>query len=162
MNVEVVRSARRRKTVQARLIGDVLRVAIPAELSRSEEHHWVNLMKSKFEQRAAERPIDLASRAQRLARRYKLSVPDSIRWVENQQTRWGSCTPDNRSIRISSRAAGFPDWVVDYLIVHELAHLSEPGHGEAFWALVNRYPRAERARGFLIGREWIDNPGVED
>ena len=166
MNVEVVRSARRTKTVQARLVGDVLRVAIPARMSQSEELHWVGLMKSKFERKAATRRIDLTARANRLAGLYDLPVPDSIRWVDNQRTRWASCTPENRTIRISSRVAGFPNWVVDYLIVHELAHLVETRHGAAFRALTSRYPRAEQAKGFLIamGREWNENgpPDVED
>ena len=165
MNIEVIRSERRKKTVQARLVGDVLRVAIPATMSRSEELHWVRLMESKFERRAATAPIELTERTRRLSRRYGLPLPDSIRWVDNQTTRWGSCTPENRTIRISSRVAGFPDWVLDYLIVHELAHLREPGHGKAFQALVSRYPRAERATGFLMamGREWNENGhhGVE-
>lgn len=151
--------------MQARLVGDVLRVAIPAAMSRSEELHWVGLMKSKFELRAAAKPIDLTERARRLSRMYDLPSPDSIRWVHNQTTRWGSCTPANRTIRISSRVAGFPGWVLDYLIVHELAHLREPGHGAAFQTLVDRYPRAERATGFLLamGREWNENsnPAVE-
>jgi len=159
VDIEVVRSDRRKKTVQARLIGDVLRVAIPNEMSRSEELHWVALMRSKFELRAASQPIDLTRRAHRLAGLYGLPRPDSIRWVHNQRSRWGSCTPEDRTIRVSSRVAEFPDWVLDYLIVHELAHLSERGHGKTFWALVDRYPRAERARGFLIamGREWNEN-----
>jgi predicted metal-dependent hydrolase len=42
---------------------------------------------------------------------------------------------------------------VDYVLVHELVHLLEPGHDDRFWALVARYPRAERARGFLEGVE---------
>jgi len=148
------------------MVGDVLRVAIPATMSRAEESHWVDRMRSRFEQRAAAQPIDLTSRADRLSRLYELPRPDSIRWVDNQQTRWGSCTPENRTIRISSRAAGFPGWVLDALIIHELAHLREPGHGKAFRELVDRYPRAERARGFLIamGRDWNENgqPDVED
>ena len=162
MNIEVVRSERRRKTVQARLIGDVLRVAIPATMSRSEELHWVGLMRSRFG-RAATRPIDLTKRAGRLAGLFDLPMPDSIRWVDNQRTRWGSCTPENRTIRISSRVAAFPGWVLDYLIVHELAHSREPGHGRVFEALVDRYPRTERARGFLIamGREWNESPRPE-
>ena len=148
------------------MIGDVLRVAIPARMSHSEELHWVALMKSKFERKAASRTIDLTARASRLAGLYDLPVPDSIRWVDNQRTRWASCTPENRTIRISSRVAGFPSWVLDYLIVHELAHLVEPRHDSAFRALTDRYPRAERATGFLMamGREWNENdhPDVED
>jgi hypothetical protein len=48
--------------------------------------------------------------------------------------------------------ASEPGWVLDYVIVHELAHLDVPRHGPAFWSIVNRYPRAERARGFLMAR----------
>jgi hypothetical protein len=46
-----------------------------------------------------------------------------------------------------------PEYVVDYVLVHELVHLLEPGHDARFWSLVARYPRAERARGFLEGVE---------
>jgi predicted metal-dependent hydrolase len=71
-------------------------------------------------------------------------------------TRWGSCTPATRSIRISNRLAPFPSWVLDYVIVHELAHLSVPDHSRAFWTLVERFPKAERARGFLVAKSGDD------
>ena len=44
-----------------------------------------------------------------------------------------------------------PGWVVDYVLVHELAHLLESGHTPQFWAWVDRYPRAEKAKGYLEG-----------
>jgi hypothetical protein len=152
MTVEVVRSARRRKTVQARMVDGVLRVQIPASMSRDEEDRWVSEMVGRIERRTAASRIDLAERAKTLARQYGLGVPLSIRWVDNQESRWGSCTPQDRTIRISSRLSREPGWVVDYVIVHELAHLSVAGHGPRFWRLVDRYPLAERARGFLIAR----------
>jgi predicted metal-dependent hydrolase len=152
MQVEVVRSARRRKTVQARKVNGVLRVSIPASMTKVEEERWVTEMVRRIERQAATDEVDLAARAVELATRYRLPQPDSIRWVTNQEWRWGSCTPADGSIRISARLVGEPGWVLDYVIVHELAHLRVRGHSAAFWALVNRYPKAERARGFLIAR----------
>ena len=94
----------------------------------------------------------LARRAAELNREYfegKLR-PAEVRYVTNQQHRFGSCTPSTGVIRISHRVATMPSWVRDYVLVHELAHLKEANHGARFWKLVNRYPRTERARGYLI------------
>jgi predicted metal-dependent hydrolase len=76
-----------------------------------------------------------------------------VRWSDQQQQRWGSCTPEDGTIRVSSRLAAFPPWVLDYVLVHELAHLLVPSHGAEHDALVMRYPLAERARGFLIAKD---------
>lgn len=152
MKVEVVRSARRRKTVQARRVNGVLRVSIPATMTKVEEERWVTEMVRRMERKKVTDEVDLERRAKELATRYRLPAPDSIRWVTNQEGRWGSCTPTDRTIRISSRLGGEPGWVLDYVIVHELAHLAVHGHDRAFWDLVARYPKTERARGFLIAR----------
>ncbi len=150
--VEVTRSARRRKTAQARLVGDVLEVRIPDRCTRREEEEFVAHFRAKFERARASDRIDLTRRAADLAVEHDLPMPSGIRWVDNQQQRWGSCTPGDGSIRLSSRLAPFPGWVIDYVIVHELAHLRVADHSEAFWKLVNRYPLTERARGFLIAK----------
>jgi predicted metal-dependent hydrolase len=152
MKVQVLRSARRRKTVQARQVGDVLRVSIPATMSAAEETRWVAEMVRRMERRTSAGRIDLERRAGALADQLGLGRPKSIRWVDNQETRWGSCTPRDGTIRISSRLSREPAWVIDYVIVHELAHLTVAGHGRRFWQLVDRYPLAERARGFLLAR----------
>lgn len=152
MQVEVIRSTRRRRTVQARAVGDVLRVSIPATMTKAEEERFVGEMVRRVERRTQAKRVDLPERAAALAARHALDTPDSIRWVDNQQCRWGSCTPSDRTIRISSRVAAYPSWVIDYVIVHELAHLTVAGHGPSFWALVGRYPRTERARGFLMAK----------
>ena len=65
-------------------------------------------------------------------------TPASVRWVTNQNGRWGSCTPDDGTIRISHRIQEMPDWVIDYVLLHELAHLVVPSHSSRFWDLVNR------------------------
>lgn len=152
VRVEVIRSARRRKTVQARLVEGVLRISIPAAMSRAEEQRWVEEMTRRMHRRSVSDGIDLEQRAAQLAARYGLPRPRTIRWTENQAWRWGSCTPSDGTVRISSRLAGEPGWVVDYVIVHELAHLRVAAHNSQFWALVSRYPQAERARGFLLAR----------
>ncbi|MGH9106755.1 MAG: M48 metallopeptidase family protein [Acidimicrobiales bacterium] len=156
MKVEVIRSRRRRKTIQARKVGNTLQVSVPATLSKAEERRWVNEMLRRAESRQRASGVDLAQRARRLSAKFGLAMPAEIRWVENQQSRWGSCTPGDATIRISSKLAGEPLWVLDYVVVHELAHLFVKSHGKAFWDLVNRYPLAERARGFLIARGMDD------
>ena len=152
--VEVVRSAKRRKTIQARLEGGTLRVMIPARLTRAQERECVEEMTAKFARRLQSREIDLDERARVLGRQLGLPQPSSIRWVDNQEHRWGSCTPANGTIRISSRLSTYPGWVVDYVVVHELAHLVHADHSPAFHALVAQYPKAERAIGFLLAKGW--------
>ena len=150
--VEVTRSAKRRKTVGARLVGGVLRIALPSWMSKAEEAHWVAEMSARFARKLSADRLHLAERAAALSRRHDLPVPGSIRWVDDMRTRWGSCTPAAGTVRISTGLASFPDWVVDYVIVHELAHLVVAGHSDEFWRLVFRYPKAERAIGYLIAK----------
>ena len=96
----------------------------------------------------------LGRRCETLAARYltgRVASPSSVRWVSAMRTRWASCSPADGSIRISDRLREVPSWVLDYVLVHELAHLVIPGHGSDFWALVGAYPHTERARGYLDG-----------
>lgn len=152
MNIEVRRSPRRRKTVEARLVDGTLRIAIPATLTPDEEAHWVDTMRRRFERSSDSAAIDLPARARRLAGRFSLPEPVEITWSTRQTTRWGSCSVETGRVRVSDRLAGYPGWVLDYVIVHELTHLIEAGHTSAFWDIVNRYPLAERARGYLMAR----------
>lgn len=154
--VEIRRSARRRKTVSAFREDGRIVVLMPANLSSDEEEQWVAEMIQRIERAEAKARLsddDLLERAHELNDTYLsgLATPLSARWVDNQHTRWGSCTPSDRSLRLSSRLNGMPGWVVDYVIVHELAHLLEPGHDGRFWAWVDRYPDAEKAKGYLLG-----------
>ncbi len=158
--VEVVRSKRRTRSVGAQLVGGVLTVTVPSWMSAAERDHWVKEMSARFLRKMSTERIDLAKRARHLARQHQLSTPADIRWVDNMRSRWGSCTPATKSIHISSRLAAFPDWVIDYVIVHELAHLDVGGHNDEFWALVRRYPKAERAIGYLIAKSGDGDPDV--
>jgi len=164
--VEVRRSRRRRRTVSAYREDDgTVVVLLPARMTAAEEREWVATMVARLERsEERRRPSDeaLARRAEQLSRKYLegLARPSTVRWVENQQHRWGSCTPTDRSIRLSSRLQGMPPWVVDYVLLHELAHLLERGHTVAFWRMVDRFPKAERARGFLEGVAYAATSGI--
>ncbi|MGO4460352.1 M48 family metallopeptidase [Streptomyces sp. NBC_00925] len=154
--VEVRRSARRRRTVSAYREGDRTVVLIPARMSEAEERRWVGVMLDKLAAQESKRTLgdtELTERAEHLSEQYFAgrARPRSVRWVTNQNTRWGSCTPAEGSIRLSHRLQGMPEYVVDYVLLHELAHLLVPGHGPRFWELLDDYPKTERARGFLEG-----------
>lgn len=154
--VEVRRSARRRRTVSAYRQGDRTVVLIPAQMSAREEERWVKAMLDRLatrERRSKPGEAELAQRAAGLSARYLggRAEPASVRWVGNQGARWGSCTPVDASIRLSDRLRGMPDFVIDYVLLHELAHLIEPNHGAGFWKLLEGYPKLERARGYLDG-----------
>ena len=147
---------------------------LPARMSKADEREWVAVMVKRLadqERRRAGAAVrgdgELAVRAGELSRRYLegRAQPSTVRWVTNQASRWGSCTPAEKSIRLSDRLRGMPSWVVDYVLVHELAHLLVACHGPAFHAWVDRYPQAERARGYLLGvsanlhQEWPTGGG---
>lgn len=151
-SVVVERSAKRRRTVGAQLVADVLTVVVPTWMSRTEQDHWVEVMSGRFRRKLSTERIDLAERAVTLSRRHDLPRPREIRWSDDMNSRWGSCTPATGTIRISNRIAKFPDWVIDYVLVHELAHLEVADHSPSFWQLAHRYPKAERAIGYLIAK----------
>jgi len=153
MAVEVIRSAKRRKSVSARIVDGRIVVRMPQWMTKAQEAEYVGAMVAKLvRQHTAER-VDLTARGAELSRRYQLPSPRSIRFVGNQSSRWGSCSPANGEIRISDRVADFPGWVLDAVIVHELAHLVEANHSPAFHALADRYPKQERAYGFLLAMQ---------
>jgi predicted metal-dependent hydrolase len=168
MVVEVVRSARRRRTISAHRVGDRIVVHVPARMSRAEEAQWVERMTRRVlagERKSKRSDSELLERATMLSTRHLdgRAVPASVRWVDNQVSCWGSCTPADRSIRLSSRLVGMPDFVIDYVLLHELAHLLVPGHGREFWDLLAGCPRLERARGYLEGvAAAVALPGLAD
>jgi hypothetical protein len=153
MEVELVVGTRRRRHVEGTLVGDVLRVSYPPRMSRMEAEEIAQELRARMERRVASDRLDVAARARALARRYELPLPRRVEWSDRQQARWGSCDPADGNIRVSRRLAAFPTWVLDYVLIHELAHLAVPNHGPRFHALVDRYPRAERAVGFLIAKD---------
>ena len=152
--VRIVASWRRRRTVSARLRSGVLELLVPSWMPQSERQQWAERMRARLERRIARaRPSDqrLAERARTLNERH---FGGRLRWTSigfvDMAHIWGSCTFTTGAIRIARRAASLPDWVLDYLVVHELAHLEQSDHGPAFHELENRYPLTERAKGYLM------------
>lgn len=145
---------------------------VPAGLRADEERRLVEQVLGRLRRRPRSSGDDatLRRRADELSTRYLdgRARPAEVRWSSRQAHRWGSCTSSTRVIRLSDRLRDAPGWVRDYVLVHELAHLLEANHGPAFWALVHRYPDAERARAFLHGWAWRDQqprggePGPDD
>jgi predicted metal-dependent hydrolase len=167
MSVEVRRSRRRKSTVSAYRDGDRTIVSIPARFTRAQEREWVQRMLDRLaDKERRRRPSDeqLVARATELSAKYLggRAHPTSVRWASNQGRRWGSCTLIDGSIRISTRVQGMPEWVLDYVLLHELAHLLHAGHGPGFWALLESYPRTEKAKGFLEGVSFARDGGSPD
>jgi len=163
--VRIIRSEKRKKTISAEVRDGILVVRVPANISNDELQSHINSLRTRLKRRVSRRNVsqpdeDLEKIARDLNSKYfagKLKW-DSIRYVTNQNKRFGSCTPSAGTIRISHRLSSMPKWVIQYVVIHELSHLVELSHNKRFWKLVNRYPLTERARGYLmaVGLESID------
>lgn len=153
--VEIRASARRRKTGVAFWEGGRVVVVVPERMSRASREVFAGQLVAHLLERSGRRHASdsgLEARALQLADEYLDGVrPASIRWSTRQQRRWGSCSLHSREIRIASRLQTVPEWVLDGVIVHELAHLLEAGHTVRFRELANRYPRQAEAHTYLDG-----------
>jgi len=152
--VRIITSRKRRRTVSARLRSGVLELLVPSSMPHSEREHWAEVMSRRLQRRAERaRPSDerLVERAKKLNERH---FGGRLRWSSigfaDMERLWGSCTFTDGAIRIAKRAAPLPEWVLDYLLMHELAHLVHSDHGAEFHELENLYPLTERARGYLL------------
>lgn len=150
--VEVIRSKRRKRTIQSSLADGGIIVRVPHGLDPDAETRLVQQAIESIRRKVSSSEVDLTERARSLASKYGLPTPARVEWSSRQMKRWGSCSPDDSRIRISNRLADMPPWVLDSVLIHELAHLEVPDHGPRFEALVGRYELAERAKGYLIAK----------
>jgi len=154
--VEVRRSTKRRKTIEAYRKGDTIIVAIPARMSKREEERVVAEMVSKLGKDDLRlTSTELMARALELNSLYlgNKATPITVEWSSRMERIWGSCTIEERAIRLSNRLDDAPRYALDYILLHELVHLIVAGHGPDFKALLAGYPQLERAEGYLEGRQ---------
>src|SRR3954452_14397231 len=154
--LEVRVNRRLQRTYRWRIQGDRLIVERPARVDERDVQLTLETIRERaaayLQRTTADTDEVLMERARRLLRRYfpERPVLRAVSWSPRQHQRHGSCTSGAGVIRVAAHLQGYPDWVLDYMLVHALAHLLYPNHSDAFWDTVNRYPLAERARGFLI------------
>ncbi len=171
LTVEVVRDRRLRTSARWTLNGETIQVRAPVTLPRKKLDELLDKIIARVlkERDRARRhnDADLERRARRINRAYFAGELGwhSIRWVDNMQHRLGSCSSGGSTdgdIRISDRIREWPDYVVDYVIAHELAHRRHPNHSADFWAYLARYPHTERARGFIEGFAYAQRADPDD
>jgi len=154
-NLTIIRSKQRKSTVEAKFVKDKLFIYLPEGMNKSDEKKFIDKMIIWGERVKNKKKLSndsqLFKRAEILNKKYFNGKLDfSIKFVSNQKSKFGSCAIRKKSIRISDRLTEMPQWVQDYVIVHELAHILYPNHSKKFWEKVNNYKYAERARGFLM------------
>jgi Protein of unknown function DUF45 len=154
--VEVRISKRRKKTSEAKWVGGRIVVSLPAHLdgeSRQKTIDWlVERLLTRHRLQSGLDDDGLLARAIELSDRYLVGArPVSVRWVTNQTARWGSCSYYSGHIRLSHRLRAVPEWVLDSVLVHEVAHLTHADHSPAFHKLAGAYPRHKEAGVFLAG-----------
>lgn len=156
MEVKIVRSQRRRRTVSARLVDNLLLINAPWMLSEERLDKMVSDFKLKFARKKLKTELDKEKNLSDLAKALNAEYFDnqlkiaSIEYATNQNSRFGCCNYRAAKIRISHKIGLVPEWVRKYVLIHEMAHLIEPNHSQAFWNIVSRYKLAERARGYLM------------
>lgn len=154
-DIEVRTSKRRRKSATAYWSEGRIVVLLPSHLRGTERREMVDWLVARVMSRrpkAAASDEALFDRARQLSRRYVPGAePNVVRWVTNQHKRWASCTAENGEIRLSHRLKEVPTWVLDAVLVHELAHLVHPDHSPRFHELADRFPRQKDASTFLEG-----------
>ena len=169
MEVKINFSRKRVRTIGARMVGDTMHINAPVGMPQEKLQKVIDKFKIRFEkqklrQELNKTPETLQEIAQRLNNQYfsgKLEIK-SIEYSVNQDRIFGICNHRTKNIKISYRLKEMPDWVRNYVIIHELAHLVEPNHGENFWNIVNRYSLSERARGYLIAKGLESNESEKD
>ncbi len=154
----VIRKERRKRSISAFRQAGVIEIHIPARLSKRQELELIPEMIEmvlKREAKARKGDDQLLKISLELLAKYLPDFyerPTSITWRQMNE-RWGSCTTVDGTIRISERLITAPDYVLNYIIFHELIHLRVHAHDKNFYEYLERYTEQSRAEAFLEGYE---------
>ena len=160
-NIVIQRSKRRKKTLQAVLRDNTVKILAPSTTSDAEIKKFLDKFLKKLELKdiILNNDKELLSRANKLKKKFIPDAPDfTIVFQESLKRTWGKCFTNQRKIVINPVLGTYPKWVLDFVIVHELAHLLIPNHGKEFRSLVNRFKLKERAVGFLMAKGMKEEP----
>ena len=150
---EIIRSNRRTMALQVR--GDRVIVRVPRRTPESRirefvasNEEWIKSALAKEQQRCAVHPEPTEAQREAYIQRAKAILPERVAYysgimglyptqirISNAETRFGSCSSTGR-ISFSWRLMQYPPEAIDYVVVHELAHLRHMNHGKEFYALV--------------------------
>lgn len=153
--IQVKQSRRATKYVRSRLSGQTLTLTMPVVADRNLEGKLVNTALLAALPRISDTTVDLEQLAQQLNRKFLGGKGswESIKWVSNMTGRWGSCTAASAQhgarIRISDVLKSVPAYVLQAVVLHEVAHTIQANHGPEFQRLLQAFPQLARAEGFL-------------
>lgn len=153
----VTRKSVRGLRITVKAPGGEVRVSAPRHASDAaiaafvaEKSAWIAKHRERIAQMPA--PLEPGPDAERLRRELKRKIPGLLAYwsdrmgleppgfgVRMMRTRWGTCNIQRRHITIGLELARRDDELLEYVIVHELAHLYERGHGPRFYAIMDRY-----------------------
>ena len=154
----VIRSARRKRGITAIRQNGLIEIHIPDRMTRKQEREIIPEMIGAVLRREARKKRGnevLETLALELLAQYLPDFherPASVTW-RSMRERWGSCTTVDRTIRISDRLNGAPDYVLSCVLFHELVHLRVADHSPAFYELLAKFPDLARAEAWLEGFE---------
>lgn len=167
--IRLIASARRRKSIQAGMRDGMLELSVPSVMSDYEIIDSARRLMAKVKakessRRRIESDPALMQRALHLAQVWLNNEvrPNSVVWSDRQNKRWGSCSIQSKAIRLSTQLHGLPQWVIDGVLIHELAHLKYPDHSQAFRDFTRRYPRTLEADAFLDGMTYAQHRGGDE
>ncbi len=123
------------KRAYANIEKDRAVIVLPQIFNIEEEKHQEFIRKILAEVYRKEAVVYLTNRLIELARQYGFQYKN-LR-IKKLRSKWGSCSREG-NINLNLYLMALPDHLIDYILLHELAHTVEPNHGSGFWRLLNR------------------------